>query len=422
MKCMKRIKEYSRFFVYLSIFLFSLIVIIYRRQDAIFNPQFFAEDGTFWFAQAHNLGLKALVIPVAGYFQTNSRLIALFSTFFSYQYGPLLFNVYAAILQSLPILLLLSNRYRHLHLRYKLFSIFIYLTLFNTAETYLNVTNAQWYLALSMCLVIFSKNKKISNGLFDLWLVLLAGLSGPFSILMSATIICFKKNLYFEKKEKLVFLTAAVQLFSLVVLTNGARSNFLAEVDVVKVYDVWWKQVLWGLVAGPVGYQWLLEKLQLSQGFLRIISLSGLTVYVLAVLKARIEIKKAMFFSALLFIVSVLVPTVQADSEKTALEILADAAGLRYWLLPMLGVYTSFLWGCGQKNILIRSISCFYLGILLFFVVKIDRHSHNFTYPAFRDYQYRDYITKFEQLTVGESIIIPINPEGWTMRLEKVDK
>lgn len=191
MKCMKFITDHRKFFKYLSIFLFSFFMILYRRQDAIFNAQFFAEDGTFWFAQAHNLGVKAVLIPVAGYFQTNSRLIALFSTFFNYQYGPLIFNIYAAILQCLPVLLFTSNRYSTIDWKYKFISIFVYLTLFNTSETYLNVTNAQWYLALSLCLIVFSKHKKLSNSLFDLGVVFLAGLSGPFSILISVTIIFF---------------------------------------------------------------------------------------------------------------------------------------------------------------------------------------------------------------------------------------
>jgi hypothetical protein len=402
----------------LFIIIISIFLVIYRKQDSILNAQFFAEDGTYWFAQANNIGFKSLFIPIAGYFQSNSRIIALISTYFDYAHTPIIFNFYALSVQILPIILLLSNRYKKISIQSKLFSIFIYIFLFNTSETYLNVTNAQWYLAISMSLIIFSNSKKISNSIFDLIIVLISGLSGPFSILLLASIF-LRKKFHFEAKEKVLFLTAFVQLFSLFILTNGSRSSFLTQINIFKIYDVWWRQVLWGLIAGPVGYSWLIEKLKISYNFLQLFSLSGLYILLFALLRSKTKIKKAIIFSILIFLSSVIIPTVSPSMGKTALEILFDSYGLRYWLIPMLGFYLSLIWGITQKNKVVKIISCFYIFLLIGFSIKIYHNLNNFKFPAFEDYQYSRYINDFNNLPVGGQIVIPINPVGWKMKLNK---
>jgi hypothetical protein len=54
-----------------AVFLLSCIIIISRRPDMIFRPQFWAEDGIVWFAQAYNEGWRhALFRTQVGYFQT----------------------------------------------------------------------------------------------------------------------------------------------------------------------------------------------------------------------------------------------------------------------------------------------------------------------------------------------------------------
>ena len=44
----------------------SFILIVARWPDALLSPQFYAEDGKYFYAQAYNLGgLHALTIPLA---------------------------------------------------------------------------------------------------------------------------------------------------------------------------------------------------------------------------------------------------------------------------------------------------------------------------------------------------------------------
>src|SRR3954469_13020568 len=51
-------------------------ILFARRPDMVLNPQFWAEDGPVFFAQARIHGIAALVEPYAGYFHTVLRLVA----------------------------------------------------------------------------------------------------------------------------------------------------------------------------------------------------------------------------------------------------------------------------------------------------------------------------------------------------------
>ena len=53
----------------------AVALIILRRPDAILNPQFWAEDGVLWYANAYNLGIvRSLLMTDAGYYQTLCRI------------------------------------------------------------------------------------------------------------------------------------------------------------------------------------------------------------------------------------------------------------------------------------------------------------------------------------------------------------
>jgi hypothetical protein len=62
----------------------------------------------------------------------------------------------------------------------------LYLLMPNTAELHANVTNSQWYLALAAFLIVISDAapNRIWKA-FDNVLLLLSGLSGPFSIFLT---------------------------------------------------------------------------------------------------------------------------------------------------------------------------------------------------------------------------------------------
>ena len=61
-------------YVHIILFTLAFIVIISRRPDAILNPQFWAEDGSVFYAQAYNKGIiNSLFLPYAGYLHAVPR-------------------------------------------------------------------------------------------------------------------------------------------------------------------------------------------------------------------------------------------------------------------------------------------------------------------------------------------------------------
>lgn len=176
-------------------FLIAAIAIISRRPDVLSNPQFYAEGGT-WYAQAYNLGwLHTVALPEGGYLQGFPRLVAGLCLLIPLQFAPLLMNIFGIGIQALPITLLLSARcsgWGSLTVRLCLAG--VYLALPNSAEIDVVLTNAQWHLALAACLLAFARPPPPGNWpwkVFDVTLMALSGLTGPFSIILAPLVGIF---------------------------------------------------------------------------------------------------------------------------------------------------------------------------------------------------------------------------------------
>src|SRR6476469_486413 len=92
-------------------FFIAALAVISRRPDALLNPQFFAEDGNVWFAEAYNQGWgRALAITHTGYFQPLPRLGAALALVVPLQHAPLIMNIVGLVIQVAPAVFLLSTR------------------------------------------------------------------------------------------------------------------------------------------------------------------------------------------------------------------------------------------------------------------------------------------------------------------------
>src|SRR6266481_9192919 len=147
------------FTAHAAYFAVSFLILFSRRPDAILNPQFYAEDGTYWYADAYHFGLRCLFMPEAGYLHTVPRLVALFTLLFPLAVAPLIMNICALFVQILPVSLFLSARVRSIPLPIRLLGSFLYLALPNSAEIHANTTNIQWHLALVVLLVLLAPDE-----------------------------------------------------------------------------------------------------------------------------------------------------------------------------------------------------------------------------------------------------------------------
>src|SRR5437773_11818368 len=133
-----------------------MTIVVSRRPDAVSNPQFWAEDGKFWYADAYNTGgIGIFLQPYYGYLHLVPRLTALVAQALPLRLGPLAFNVVAIVIEILPVLLLVSSRLSGIgSVSARMLLGFLCLSLPHTWEIHSTITNAQWHLALVAFLVV----------------------------------------------------------------------------------------------------------------------------------------------------------------------------------------------------------------------------------------------------------------------------
>src|SRR5438067_5996611 len=141
---------------HLTISAIAFFIVCSRRPDAVLNPQFYAEDGAFFFRDAYQFGLHSLLLPYSGYFQTVVRVIALIARLFPFAWAPLVMNLTAVTIQVLPLNVFLSSRFSKIAFPIRMLAGFIYLGIPNSFEIDANVTNAHWHLALLGCLILLA--------------------------------------------------------------------------------------------------------------------------------------------------------------------------------------------------------------------------------------------------------------------------
>lgn len=132
-------------------------VLVLRMPTALTNPDFWAEDGNVFFADAFNQGFVSTILhPSSGYLQTLPRIVAGLSLLFPSEYAPLVFSLIALTVQAIPTGYILSDRCRNFlgPFPLRLLVALVYVVVPNSAETYLNAANSQWYLVFTAILIL----------------------------------------------------------------------------------------------------------------------------------------------------------------------------------------------------------------------------------------------------------------------------
>lgn len=162
-------------------------IVISRRPDALLHPQFYAEDGQAWYADAHNLSaLHALFLPIAGYYQFFQRVVAFVFSPLSLTATPLAYAIVAMTLQTIPALVFASPRLRGVIADDKRRALIggVYLLVPNL-ELSGNLTNTQWHLAvLAFVLLLASPPRSRAGRALEIVALIFAGLSGPYAFFL----------------------------------------------------------------------------------------------------------------------------------------------------------------------------------------------------------------------------------------------
>jgi hypothetical protein len=118
-------------------------------------------------------------------------------------------------------------------------------------------------------------------------------------------------------------------------------------------------------------------------------------------------------FSSLVFAASLVSITPPPPPQLSTWQVLVEAGGARYWFFPTL----AFVWAlaaCTRSRMRLVKTSSVLLLVLT--IVGIVR---DWRIPAFKDLHFAEQVERFEQASPGTTVVIPENPEGWTLSLIK---
>lgn len=411
----------------LLIFLASVIAVISRRPDVLLNPQFWAEDGQMWFAQAYNLGwLHALSLPFGGYLNSLPRLVAAAALWIPLRFAPLLMNCVGITLQALPANILLSARcssWGSLSLRL-LYSA-IYLALPNSWEIHVNMTDAHFHLALVAFLLatgLPATNWQWKS--FDIGVLLLSGLTGPWSLVLLPLVLIFwwmrryRWSLIVAGITAFCAVTQAVMLLS----SSGAAARPSPHLGATPM-------LLLRILAGDIFLGSLFGGNHFGANGPRLaivlIALLGASVLFHTLLKAPVELKLFILFCCALLAASLNRPLIITSLPQW--RALLVIPGARYWFYPMLAFLWSLVWCASEdRNKFFQKLGVLALLLMMIGVVR------DWKYSPYKDMNFREYARKFNTAPSGTWVEIPINPapvvfsDGgklhsieWAVRLKK---
>ncbi len=396
----------------LVVFLIAVLAVISRRPDAVTNPQFFAEDGAVWYADAYQLGLHSLLVPDAGYLQIFPRVVAALATLVPLLFAPLLMSVIGIVVQVLPVNVLASSRYANWgSLSLRLIMGFLYLALPNSRELDVVITNAQWHLALLACIVVLAPSPVTwkERG-FDLWVLLLSGLTGPFCVLLlpiGGIIWWVRRGAWRIATNLLIGACAVTQLLVLHKADPAIRSSAPLGASPRLFIDILSGHVFLAAIFGFDNYP-----ARFPLGVMVLIAILGSAILAYTLFRVKLEFRFFIIFSLLIFAASLRSPLVSRSDPQW--QVLDQAYGIRYWFYPMLAFLWSLLW-CAQPG-QIRWVRRFAVVMLVLVVIGITK---DWEYPPFSDHHFAQYAKKFEEMPRGEAMVFPLYPDGWTMQLVK---
>ncbi len=234
-------------------------------------------------------------------------MIASFLQLFPLLWAPLISNVIALSVQILPVILIVSSRFAHLipSLAIRVLLAFLYLAVPNATEIHGSMANSQWYLALLACMVLVAKpSKELAWRAFDIGIILLSALSGPFSILLLPIALIYWR---IRRDRWLIVLISGLAVGALAqgitILLNASTARHVASSGATPglFAKILAGQVFLGALIGEKGYG-KLGALIVGPNILAIlVAAIGLLILLYALLRGPLELGAFIIYGGLFF-------------------------------------------------------------------------------------------------------------------------
>lgn len=281
------------------------------------------------------------------------RLLSEIAVQFPLHFGPILLLIFSLIVQTIPIAILLSNRFSQVikPLPIRILLAALYVALPNSSEVNLHFVSVQWQLALIAFLIIISPipNTQAGKVLESIGLVI-AGLTGPFAVLLVPIAVghyLVRKNRAYNYRIALLIICAAIDGITYLATFRSARhgAHSLGASISVLLHLIGGQIVLGGMV-GMNGYSHLYRyywshEVTLLAGIFYVL----VTLYVIA--RAPLELRLFQIFTLLIFTSELVSPQISYSAPQWVV-MLAPGAGNRYFYFPILSLAVSLIWLIGH--------------------------------------------------------------------------
>nr|CAA9215272.1 hypothetical protein AVDCRST_MAG63-373 [uncultured Armatimonadetes bacterium] len=232
-----------------------------RKPSSVLVPQFWAEDGAVFFAQAREIGLGSLLTPQAGYYNTFTRLAALFGNGVPVPFAP-----HYYLLVSVGVLLFIVGYLfsRRLHFRHPTLMALCLGLVPHDGEVFLTAQASNFYLGLALALFLVSDPPASRwQHVCDVVMIVLAGLTGPFSLIyLPLFVLRAARERGAPALKVRAFLVGTAGLLQLVQMHAVRLEAKEFGLDPREMLEILGTRLLTPLLTGPTGflptYRWLL--------------------------------------------------------------------------------------------------------------------------------------------------------------------
>lgn len=392
----------------------ALLAIVSRQPSLFTHPQFWAEDGKVWYAQAYNTGwLHSLTQPLGGYLNTLQRLGAGAALLVPFRWAPLVMSMEGLLMQALPVPILLSARCRNwAPLSVRLLFAVAYIGIPNVREIHVVCTNCHWHLAVAELFLAFAAAPRSLFGrIFDVATFLLGSVCGPFMVLLLPFLAIFW---WFRRQRWSLVIIAvlaagsAVQ-FSLMSHFKEARHHLYLGASVGKLIRMLGGDVFIAAVRGSFAYGFY-ERFWICL----VAAVVGLALIAYCFRFSRLEVRLFLLYCFALLAASLRSPLTPIVPVPLW-DFILGTGGLRYWFFPSLAFLFAVLWCATLARSRVMRLAG--IGLALILCVGIVQ---GWRIPPLADFHFAQYAAEFEAAPPGTHVFIPLNPSAeWLMELVK---
>jgi hypothetical protein len=376
----------------------------YRDVTAFFSPNLWAEDSTVFLVQQRELGFASLGVPYAGYLHILPRTIALICGLFPLEYLPLAYLAFDVALTLGVCLYVCTRPWIPRLVGFLMGGVIVMVP--HSGEVYLALCNLQWVVACTLPFLCWEPPFKTTWRFlgFSLMMVLV-GLSGPFIVvLFPLFLIRLIRSVKSAKRNEILFFALAsaviaVQVYFILHQKPGTEAP--------QPFDSHWTDWADALFVRPFVYYLfgpaLTDHLALFGKIFAPVLIGLLTFGAVTAKSPHRSVMCYFLLVAGIFNAGMLYRFLSNPCAASPF-----GGGARYFYQSYVFLASVCVWMAVVYQGWRRKTALVCLGLSLL------SSASAFNMQPRSDFQWKN---RVRMLNVQKRIVVPVNPEGWTVEL-----